>query len=87
MQQQLVWLDAEISAAEAGKPPATPAATPSSVSATDLPADADAILARYATEERASPNRVKLGCWIAFLVLFVGFWGAIGLWYLLRAPS
>lgn len=87
VQQHLAWLDAEIAAAEGEKPPATPAAAPAQAPATEHPADAEALLARYAAEERTSPNRVKMGCWIAFLILFAGFWGAIGVWYLLRPAS
>lgn len=83
VQQHLAWLDEEIAAAEgAATRPAAPMA-PSRARET-VPADADALLARFADEERLSPRKLKLGCWLAFLIALAAFAGAIALWYFLQ---
>lgn len=93
VQQHLAWLDGEIAAAEkfpapaAATLPASTAPTRASTAPGIPPADADALLARYAEEERTKPGQVKRGCWIAFLILFAGFWGAVGVWYFLKTRS
>lgn len=93
VQQHLAWLDAEIAAAEKFPAPAV-ASAPASAATAGVgeapaipPADTEALLARYAEEERTKPGQVKLGCWIAFLILFAGFWGAVGVWYFLKTRS
>lgn len=96
VQQHLAWLDAEIAAVDGKErhapPPAfaTPVAPVIAAPAaptTINPADTDALLAHYGAEERTSPRQVKLGCWIAFIVLFTGFWGAVGVWYFLKTRA
>lgn len=95
VQQHLAWLDAEIAAAQGGATPA-PAAPAARVIAPGgsgpavpavNPLDAEALLARYGEEERFRPGRLKLGCWIAFLLAFAAFWGAVGVWYLLKTRA
>lgn len=88
VQQHLAWIESEIAAA-GGEISAPKTAAPSAPSLAAKPpaTPADALLEQYAAEEQTSPGKVKLGCWIAFVVLFAGFWGAVGVWYLLKTKS
>ena len=92
VQQHLDWLDEEIAAESLADPTRVPVlerpratlAPPANATA-GTPPDPDALLAKYRTEAQASPAKVKLGCWVAFLAAFATFWGAIAVWYWLRA--
>lgn len=75
-QEQLAWIDAEISK-ESGQPLATakpavsPAVAPVTPSAAEAARMAEEIMARYQGVGATSPAEVKRGCYLYFAAAFV----------------
>ncbi len=68
VQEQLAWLDREISAASAptALPPAPGPAVPGPAIAGPNPVGADAIIAQYQNESADLPGKMKRGCFAYF---------------------
>ncbi|HSI09570.1 MAG: hypothetical protein ACAH89_02020 [Rariglobus sp.] len=74
LSEHLAWIDSEI-ARETPAPSAAPAATtpaesiapsPSPAASPEVPAEADALIEKYAAQERQNPDDLRRGCLYVF---------------------
>ena len=82
LREHLAWIENEIAReAATATGPASPAPAmmnaPAAASASPSPTDADALIERYAAQERKNPAEIRRGCFIVFFLALLLLAGAV----------